>query len=146
MLIWRVNFYNFQRATECTCGKMAFTFDLKKFRQINYLVICLGKQLLSRNFCQKCARGNFHSAVWFRYIFWFPSIWWISAKFFHCIWRNFPFESEWPIIENFNENNIFIICNLVCLLYLVSGNFSKIEFTKLAQKTWNSLLTQKIPL
>ena len=43
-----------------------FTLTEKFFRQINYLVISLVKQLLSRNFCQKCVRvnfRNFHSVI-----------------------------------------------------------------------------------
>ena len=34
----------------------------KKFRQINNLVISLVKPLLSRNFCEKIVRENFHTA------------------------------------------------------------------------------------
>ena len=44
------------------CGNTKNSFPLKKFRQINYLVISLVKQLkplLSQNFCQKCVRVNF---------------------------------------------------------------------------------------
>ena len=38
-----------------------FTLTEKIFRQITYLVISLVKLLLSRNFCQKCMRGNFRN-------------------------------------------------------------------------------------
>jgi len=37
-----------------------FTLNEKIFRQITYLVISLVKLILSRNFCQKCVRMNFH--------------------------------------------------------------------------------------
>ena len=43
-----------------------FTLTEKIFREINSLVTCLVKPLLSRNFCQKSVRENFpnfHSVV-----------------------------------------------------------------------------------
>ena len=47
---------------QCTLWKnQKFTLTEKIFRQINYLVISLVKTLLSRNFCQKRVRVNFHN-------------------------------------------------------------------------------------
>ena len=46
-------------------GKFGLTEKI--FRQINSLVICLVKRLLSRNFCRKSVRlkfHNFHNVVW----------------------------------------------------------------------------------
>ena len=43
------------------CEEMKNLLSPKKWNcQINYLVICLVKMLLSRNFCQKSVRINFH--------------------------------------------------------------------------------------
>ena len=38
-----------------------FTLTEKLFRQINYLVTCLVKQLISRNFRQKIVKVNFRN-------------------------------------------------------------------------------------
>ena len=38
-----------------------FTFNRKIFRQIIYLGEFFGKTSISRNFCQKCVRVNFHA-------------------------------------------------------------------------------------
>ena len=50
------------KCSQSTLWKNAkFTLTVKKFRQINYLVILLVKPLLSRKFCQKRVRANFRN-------------------------------------------------------------------------------------
>ena len=59
----RENFRNFHTVYHTLWKLQKFALTKKIFRQINYLVISLGKTLLSRNFCQKWVRVNFSNTL-----------------------------------------------------------------------------------
>ena len=69
---------------EAQCGKTWNFLSLKKFRQINYIVISLVKPLLLRHFCYHGVRENFcnfHTVINYKRVDFTENEMWINEKF-----------------------------------------------------------------
>ena len=141
-----------------------FGLTEKIFRQINSLVICLVKTLLSRNFCQKSVRLNFYNfhtvKLWFCQIFRQNNALlkkslknWFHAKRLMIVMITFctPFSSlsmQWgPKFTKLIWRKILYFFTVLPLLQIFRIFFSVQWVTwcrsYFCQPTWNSTMCQK---